>query len=1148
MTAGAIQTPKILQLSGIGPKADLAAIGIPVIADLPVGKNLQDHLSVFLGPFFVDRGKSIDVDRDISTGSVLSLARNSGPLTTTGFQAAAVISSGLEKLHGSRNWPDLQLTMYGISHHKTADEDFSHAYQLKKEMLTEYLEHSKGHDSFAIVVSGGRPKSSGTVKLLNRNPYAPLIINPNYFDKIYDVVVMVDGLKKATRLVENSTALFRDLNARFTLQVLPGCEKFRFRSDAYFECYVRTMSVSLGNVAGTVPLGTVLNSKLEVKGVKGLRVMDASVMPSIVSTSTSAAVMVIAEKGANLILKKWEGKGSEVGGPGILKGSNLVFDKIMKESASFKLGLDSSKALLNTLKSVATTVSSVVTKTEPSLAEMADQFNLGELEQLTKSVGTLAAILGQPLPSVPADLYTGSFKLGNDSKTPTAPSPVFKGKGTAHLKSQLGGLYQSLFADDSDTDASITSEVKVSPENKGKGSKVSGLNSLLKPPKDKDPIKIIQDMIAGKMKELEQIQNITAITSMKMSTSVKSDLQNFTTLDDIFGMADEVQDELEDYEDLDFLTTELPNKTRANNTRSIDKIAKTTTSTTRRPSTTKRTTKPPLIDYTYYEVRPDQKSKSTTPAPLIKEVKPTSPPRPIYPKPNEPTITYSVIPASRPPPPSPPPPSIPPPVAVPSPAQKLQTLRALEQIQHETLAKIKSKLQQHRPLPYNQPTVFTPSYPTQPGPPSLDILPPPLRGRYPPPPFHQQGAPPPHPHPGLGHPLPPPLPPRMPHQFSPLLRPYPPTPSPNHDPSDLKYAVSSIMNAKYTHPTVNPFIGVLEYLTKSARPEVEASSVLKALQLRANVDKLLHVPFALPPRPIPITHRPTPPPPTYPTAPPPPPTTTEDGGIFAPIKDVFQPITNLMKAPLKLLPTDSISNIMTAPLKLLPNPFKQETSTASSITDEIFSGLFSQRAGPLHQERSEPPKPQIRPYPAPPLRSRYNPLSAVMPRFFVNQQQPKPSADMSQDMFLKALENITTGLPKPFVLEPPKAFTPTAAAAVVISSGKEDEKHKKLLGESISDILGHLKNHHFANVASSSAPLVLEFVEAVESSTSRSDSGTKANSANEILNIDFSSAAGPPVTPRVKFNPPIEFHKSVWAKEPSVPTKSLHFKIRIVKE
>ncbi|ODN02670.1 Glucose dehydrogenase [FAD, quinone] [Orchesella cincta] len=379
VTAGAIQTAKILMLSGIGQRAELDSLGIPVIADLPVGKRLQDHLSVYLGPFFVDTGASLDIDRDVSAGAALSLARDNGPLTTTGFQAAAVISSGLEKLHGGRNWPDLQLTMYGLSHHKSADEDFSHAYHLKKDLLKTYFEHSKGSDSFSIVVSGGRPKSSGTVKLLNRNPYAPLIINPNYFDKVYDLVVMVDGVKKAIRLVENST-VFHDINARLTNEVLPGCETFRFRSDAYWECYVKTMSVSFGNVAGTAAMGSVVDSNMRVIGLKGLRVMDASIMPSIVSTSTGAAVMMIAEKGADLLLKQWQGTQTE---GGLLKDTNLVLTKIKENASKMKGTIDSSKAFLETLK---------LAGSNPDAA--LEQIDMEDLKKLTQSVGSLAAILG----------------------------------------------------------------------------------------------------------------------------------------------------------------------------------------------------------------------------------------------------------------------------------------------------------------------------------------------------------------------------------------------------------------------------------------------------------------------------------------------------------------------------------------------------------------------------------------------------------------------------------------------------------------------------------------------------------------------------------------------------------------------------------
>jgi hypothetical protein len=201
-------------------------------------------------------------------------------------------------------------------------------------------------------VSAARPKSKGDLRLRSPDPYDPPLIDPRYLDQVADVGTLVQGIKKALRMVEN-TLSFQQVGAVFqgnnNASSVPGCEGYRLRSDAYWACFVRLMGVSMGDVVGTVGMGRVVDEKLRVLGVQRLRVMDASVMPNIVSGGTGAATMAIAEKGADLILKLWAG--AVVGDKKIVQqGNTNNVQQLLKQSADKLREMDSSKMFWNAIK------------------------------------------------------------------------------------------------------------------------------------------------------------------------------------------------------------------------------------------------------------------------------------------------------------------------------------------------------------------------------------------------------------------------------------------------------------------------------------------------------------------------------------------------------------------------------------------------------------------------------------------------------------------------------------------------------------------------------------------------------------------------------------------------------------------------------
>jgi choline dehydrogenase len=258
---------------------------IPLRSDVPVGQNLVDHLSVPLGPFFFtpqrqSTSRSFLQDRDFTPSNIVSwITTGRGPLSTSGYQAAGVISSMPARARGEENWPDILLLLHGQGIHPTFSRSFARAHSLQEDEMATYYGGSEGRDAFHIHVVGARPSSTGTVLLASTNPRDPPIINPRYLEDNgqADIRILTEGIMTALALVENSTA-FRiggsGLGAALGPNLLPGCQTHLVRSTAYWDCYIRRFSMSQSNPVGTAAMGSVVDGNLKVRGTRGLRVID----------------------------------------------------------------------------------------------------------------------------------------------------------------------------------------------------------------------------------------------------------------------------------------------------------------------------------------------------------------------------------------------------------------------------------------------------------------------------------------------------------------------------------------------------------------------------------------------------------------------------------------------------------------------------------------------------------------------------------------------------------------------------------------------------------------------------------------------------------------------------------------------------------
>ncbi|UYV78990.1 hypothetical protein LAZ67_17000565 [Cordylochernes scorpioides] len=185
--------------------------------------------------------------------------------------------------------------------------EVSHLYQRRHavQMYEKAYAPYNGKDGYTISVFLMRPKSRGSLLLNTTDPRDHPLIDPQYFDDPDDVRRMVEGMKLALQVGRSEP--FKKYNATQFQHPFPGCEDMEMWSDQYLECMVRTYTITTYHPVGTCRMGhpddltTVVDPELRVLGVQGLRVVDASIMPQVISGNTNSASIMIGEKAADII-------------------------------------------------------------------------------------------------------------------------------------------------------------------------------------------------------------------------------------------------------------------------------------------------------------------------------------------------------------------------------------------------------------------------------------------------------------------------------------------------------------------------------------------------------------------------------------------------------------------------------------------------------------------------------------------------------------------------------------------------------------------------------------------------------------------------------------------------------------------------------
>lgn len=278
MAAGAIATPKILMLSGIGPAAHLKEHGIAVALDQPgLGANLQDHTETPVvalcngryGYFGHDRGF-----RQMRNG-IEYMVNRSGPVISNGVEAGAFFD------------PD------DLGANPKVQQFCVPSIYLDKDVTD-----IKTGPGITINSCVERPRSRGSIRLASADPADQPLVDPNYLADPEDLRLSIGGVRRAREILAQSP--LREMVDR---EIFPGPDK---RSDAELAEHARRFAKTVYHPCGTARMGAdeaaVVTNDLRLRGLEGLRLVDASVMPTIISGNTNAAVLVVAEKAAEFML------------------------------------------------------------------------------------------------------------------------------------------------------------------------------------------------------------------------------------------------------------------------------------------------------------------------------------------------------------------------------------------------------------------------------------------------------------------------------------------------------------------------------------------------------------------------------------------------------------------------------------------------------------------------------------------------------------------------------------------------------------------------------------------------------------------------------------------------------------------------------
>ncbi|XP_026749602.2 ecdysone oxidase-like [Galleria mellonella] len=276
VSAGSVNSPQLLMLSGIGPKTHLEDLGINVIADLPVGDNLQNH---------------------ITTMTVYVMGEKQSPKTPKDpHEHPATTTVGYVAINRSQSYPDYQIACY-ILDADTLLENCAFSYAFKNEICDSFYKNAKGKEVMLAETILLHPKSRGRILLRSINPNQHPQIYARHLSNAVDLDNLVTYTKDVSRIM--TTSYFKEMNATFLTS--PDCTLYEPGSNEFWRCHTLCMATPTNHYSGTCAMGSVVDGRLRELGVQKLRVADGSVIPKIVSGNINAPIIMIGEKVADFI-------------------------------------------------------------------------------------------------------------------------------------------------------------------------------------------------------------------------------------------------------------------------------------------------------------------------------------------------------------------------------------------------------------------------------------------------------------------------------------------------------------------------------------------------------------------------------------------------------------------------------------------------------------------------------------------------------------------------------------------------------------------------------------------------------------------------------------------------------------------------------
>ena len=299
LSLGAFGSPKCLMLSGIGPYEHLKDMGVDVVNDLPgVGENLHDHPIMPMNWGLKNNNKSFSKYQRIDKALLVGLQYI---LFKRGVTSAPFWSTNLFHSIREKEMPELQIFMTSMCF---KEEKYTTSFNLDHLLNFGSVFFSRGKKAFPglhFQINLLRPKSTGNVRLKSSNPNEELQINPNWFSDLLDMDDLIEGMKYTREVLSKPS-----LKKMVSEELLPGKE---VKSTEDMKEAVRNHVQTGHHPASTCAMGSdnnklaVLDEKLRVKGIKNLRVVDASSFPDMISGNINASVIMLAEKAADMILE-----------------------------------------------------------------------------------------------------------------------------------------------------------------------------------------------------------------------------------------------------------------------------------------------------------------------------------------------------------------------------------------------------------------------------------------------------------------------------------------------------------------------------------------------------------------------------------------------------------------------------------------------------------------------------------------------------------------------------------------------------------------------------------------------------------------------------------------------------------------------------